>query len=62
LARYTAVVAAARTPEEFVREVAAALEDGGRGTPSTRRAAVADATWDRRAVELMAALENLGRA
>jgi GT2 family glycosyltransferase/glycosyltransferase involved in cell wall biosynthesis len=60
LARYADVVSVAASPEEFIEKVAAALEDGGPGTPSSRRAAVADASWDRRAQELMAAVETLG--
>jgi GT2 family glycosyltransferase len=60
LARYSNVVSVAASREEFIEKVAAALENGGRGTPSSRRAAVADASWDRRARELMTAVETLG--
>ncbi len=61
LDRYSDIVSVAASQDEFVEMVAAALEDGGPGTPSARRAAVADASWDRRAQELMAAVEELGR-
>jgi len=60
LSRYSDVVSIAANREDFIEKVAAALEGGGRGTPSSRRAAVADASWDRRARELMTAVETLG--
>jgi hypothetical protein len=61
LARYADLVSVAATSEQFIGMVAAALEDGGPGTPALRRAAVAASSWDGRARELMAAVENLGR-
>jgi GT2 family glycosyltransferase len=61
LARYADLVSVATTAEQFIGMVAAAVEDGGPGTPALRRAAVAASSWDGRARELMAAVENLGR-
>ncbi|HZD22651.1 MAG TPA: glycosyltransferase [Acidimicrobiia bacterium] len=59
LARYSDVVSVAHNQREFIEKVEAVLRDGGPGTPATRRAAVADASWDRRARDLMAAIEGL---
>ena len=59
LARYADVVSVAADRDDFVMRVADALEAGGPGTPESRRAAVADASWDERARVLMAAVEAL---
>lgn len=55
---YSDVVAVAGDPDEFVALVRAALEGGAVGTAEMRRACVAGASWDRRAMELLALGEN----
>ena len=59
LKRYAGVVSIATGRADFVARVARAIEDGGPGTPESRRAAVADASWDRRAADLMATVDQL---
>lgn len=48
----------ARDQEEFVHLIDETVADGGLGTPLSRRAAVADRTWERAASLLMAAAEH----
>jgi glycosyltransferase involved in cell wall biosynthesis len=58
---YDDVVAIAADTEDFVRLVGAALDGGATGTEASRRARVADASWDRRAEALLALGEGVGR-
>ena len=51
--RYRDLVTVAESPEAFIAGVVAALTDGGGATGPARRAAVADASWDRRADTLV---------
>jgi GT2 family glycosyltransferase len=60
LARYADVVSVATGHEDFIEKVSNALKGDGPGTPTSRRAAVADASWDKRAREMMLAIEALG--
>jgi glycosyltransferase involved in cell wall biosynthesis len=50
---YSDVLAIARTPDEFVQKVREALAGDCPGTRETRRARVADFTWDRQAERLL---------
>lgn len=52
--RYASVVRIARDAGDFVRLVKATLDDGGPATPSLRREAVLEASWDVRTAELLA--------
>lgn len=60
LARFSDVVAVATDSDDFIDKVESAVKDGGVGTPETRRAAVTEASWDRRAADLMVVLDGLG--
>lgn len=55
---YADVLHIARDGDDFVARVRQALADGGPADPATRRAAVADETWDRRADELVTLAET----
>lgn len=55
--RYASQLRLASTPEELVALVRRTLADGGAGTTRSRREAVSGESWDRRALELMAAAE-----
>lgn len=59
LARYEHLVSVANSPDDFVARVASAIADGGPGSPEERRAAVLDASWNRRAATFMSAVESL---
>jgi len=56
---YRSVVRIAADHESFVDLVRTTLGDGGPGTPDTRRAAVARASWDERAAELLAICDRV---
>jgi glycosyltransferase involved in cell wall biosynthesis len=56
---YADVVAIGTNPEEFVNLIHSALEEEAVGTAATRRARVADATWDDRARQLLALGEGV---
>jgi len=52
--RYARVVRVAKTGDDFVELVRRSLKDGGPATPAERSAAVAGATWEARADDLLA--------
>ena len=54
--RYRLVMAANR--DEFMDLIRKTIDDGGLGTPEERRAAVLEASWDRRAAQLLAVCEG----
>lgn len=58
LARFDALVRVAADADAFVAMLRATLEDGGPGTPETRRASVAGDSWDRKAADLVALAEE----
>jgi len=58
---YDDVVAIATDTDDFIRLVGEALDSRPVGTPTSRRARVADASWDRRADELLALGEGIVR-
>jgi glycosyltransferase involved in cell wall biosynthesis len=52
--RFDSFVRIANDTDAFIAAVRQTLDDGGLGTPQTRRAAVVDETWDARVAELLA--------
>jgi glycosyltransferase involved in cell wall biosynthesis len=56
--RYASVVRIARNPQDFIRLVAASVDDGGLGSPEVRRASVRDASWDARTEQLLRLVEG----
>jgi glycosyltransferase involved in cell wall biosynthesis len=56
--RYDGLIRIASDRDEFVDLIRKTIDDGGLGTPEERRAAVIDASWDRRAAELLAMCED----
>jgi glycosyltransferase involved in cell wall biosynthesis len=53
LAYYQDVVRVANTPDEFIAAIRKTLQDGGVGSAESRRALVAEATWSKRAEQLV---------
>jgi len=58
---YRHLVRVAEDADQFVALVRRTLEHGGLGSPEERRAAVAEASWSRRADELMSVCEAVRR-
>ncbi len=56
--RYAALVRVARSGDDFLALVRQTLADGGVGTPATRRASVADASWASRAARLLQLVDD----
>ncbi|HEY2812834.1 MAG TPA: glycosyltransferase [Acidimicrobiales bacterium] len=56
--RYDGVIRIATDRDSFVDLIRLTLADGGLATPEQRRAAVVDASWDRRAAELLEVCEG----
>jgi glycosyltransferase involved in cell wall biosynthesis len=57
---FAAVVAVARTPDEWHARIATALRDGTPGTPGQRRAVAAANTWEQRVGRISGILASLG--
>ncbi|MGH9156153.1 MAG: glycosyltransferase [Acidimicrobiales bacterium] len=55
---YDHLVRVAENPDDFMALVRETLDDGGLGSPAERRAAVAGASWARRAEQLIGLCEN----
>jgi glycosyltransferase involved in cell wall biosynthesis len=56
--RYASLIRVAPDREAFIDAVRQTVQDGGLGTPETRRAAVADATWSACAHRLLVETED----